>query len=246
LKKRRKVKEEKGGGGQEEGERRDEHDDDETRALQNEATAGVHEEDAVVNGGNGDGGVIRFPSILHSLLTRGRGVTGGERADHDGSAIASAVEWLPHGRGFRVLRWDELCRGVLPVEFPALCRQLRDGTTRTTAVDRIEENGGEDVTAAVAPKGNQNDCMEDGVDYSQREIKRDGCSDDEWIDSFLWNVRAWGFQEVTAGVDRGSFRHEVRDSTDFSLFSSPLILLMNSCSPSISFSKEIRRNFARR
>lgn len=209
------------GGGEEGGERREDHDEDEPRAMGEEKTAGAHEDGAVVYGDDGDaGGVVRFPTVLHSLLTGGRGVADGERAadrdDNDGGgrrgrAIASAVEWLPHGKGFRVLRWDELCRRVLPIEFPALCDPFGSGTTRTL-IDRDEEGGdGKDATtAAGAKKMNRNDGMGDGADRSPGEERRGGYSDEQWIDSFLWHVRAWGFQEVTAGIDKGSFRHEVR------------------------------------
>ncbi len=34
---------------------------------------------------------------------------------------------------------------------------------------------------------------------------------EEWlVEMFLWHIRAFGFVEVTSGMDRGSFCHEVR------------------------------------
>jgi hypothetical protein len=231
LKKRRKVKEEGEGEEGEERERREE-DEDHDHATRDDAMTPVEEDGAVVDsdraaddGGRGRGGVIHFPSVLHELLTRGERA-GDEAADDVAgtsgrkrtSGVASAMEWLPHGRGFRVLRWDEMCAGVLPVEFPALCEYAKDGMTRmrtrtrgatsttTRGGDRNDYGGGDEdaTTAAASEGGNPNDFT--------REKKGGVHSEDEWIDSFLWHVRAWGFQEVTTGVDRGSFRHEVRDS----------------------------------
>lgn len=233
LKKRRKVKEEEVEEG-EEGEERErrEEDEDHGHATRDDAMTPVEEDGAVVDsdraaddGGGGRGGVIHFPSVLQELLIRGERA-GDEAADDVAgtsgrkrkSGVASAMEWLPHGRGFRVLRWDELCAGVLPVEFPALCEYGKDGMTRmrtrtrgatrttTRAGDRNDYGGGDEdaTTAAASEGGNPNDFT--------REKKGGDHSEDEWIDSFLWHVRAWGFQEVTTGVDRGSFRHEVRDS----------------------------------
>ena len=225
------MKEEGEGEEGEERERREE-DEDHDHATRDDAMTPVEEDGAVVDsdraaddGGRGRGGVIHFPSVLHELLTRGERA-GDEAADDVAgtsgrkrtSGVASAMEWLPHGRGFRVLRWDEMCAGVLPVEFPALCEYAKDGMTRmrtrtrgatsttTRGGDRNDYGGGDEdaTTAAASEGGNPNDFT--------REKKGGVHSEDEWIDSFLWHVRAWGFQEVTTGVDRGSFRHEVRDS----------------------------------
>ncbi len=236
----REENDEGGWGGGENCERLKEQDEHEPHALTVDATAGVEKDDAVVVDGDGEGGgVVRFPITLHALLTRGGGVADGEAVDYDGGRDGRrdrALEWLPHGRGFRVLRWDELCAGVLPVEFPGLCKRLRDGTTITTrtTMDHDEGNGdGEDVTKEAADEGNQTDGMEDGVDDSLRQKKRGGYSDDEWIYSFLWHLRSWGFQEVSAGVDRGSFRHEVRfDEVLIFRFTLTLeSILTNLCSP---------------
>ena len=52
-----------------------------------------------------------FLSRLHALLTNYA-----EEKDRDG-VILKAMEWLPHGKGFRVLRWDVLSEKVLPRYF---------------------------------------------------------------------------------------------------------------------------------
>lgn len=49
-----------------------------------------------------------FPSLLHDALT-------------NSSHAGNVVEWLRNGRGWRVLRWDEMHRTVLPEHFPELC-----------------------------------------------------------------------------------------------------------------------------
>ena len=92
-----------------------------------------------------------FPSLLHDVLTNSR---------HAGNVL----EWLPTGRGWRVLRWDEMQRSVLPEYFPELCGD-RDGEEDSAAGD---------------------------------------------VNSFLWHVKAWGFQEVREfGPDMGSYKHNV-------------------------------------
>jgi hypothetical protein len=56
-----------------------------------------------------------FPKTIHQLLS------GNDITTEELFAVSSAMEWLPHGKGFRVLRWDDLSSKVLPVHFPDLC-----------------------------------------------------------------------------------------------------------------------------
>jgi len=52
--------------------------------------------------------VKNFPFILHHVLSK--------------SEFAGTVlEWLSHGKSWRVLRWDELSDSVIPTYFPELC-----------------------------------------------------------------------------------------------------------------------------
>lgn len=121
----------------------------------------------------------QFPSMLHGVLGRNEPV------------ITSSVEWLSHGRGFRVLRWDRLCTEVLPKEFSELC----DNLFPTNRQDKIERR-----------------FDSEGKPFDSREqMKSNEFSDDQWVEAFLWHIRAWGFQEVMTGKDRGSFRHEVSE-----------------------------------
>ena len=121
----------------------------------------------------------QFPGMLHKLLARAA-----EKDSADEAYVASALEWLPHGKGWRVLRWDALCSEVLPKEFDGLC----DGLFPKSA-----ERAGADA------EGRDDDAGKAAGEYT----------DEQWVDAFLWHVRAWGFEEVLAGRDRGSFRHEV-------------------------------------
>ena len=52
--------------------------------------------------------VSHFPSTLHKILTSSK-------------FLGTVLEWLPHGQAWRVLRWDELAKSVLPVFFPSMC-----------------------------------------------------------------------------------------------------------------------------
>ena len=57
-----------------------------------------------------------FPTLLHSLLT-------------DSEYAGKVVQWLPHGRAWRIVRWDALRRQVLPSLFPQLCEDDKSSTT---------------------------------------------------------------------------------------------------------------------
>eukprot|EP00978_Attheya_sp_CCMP212_P010697 scaffold26027_cov70-Attheya_sp.AAC.2 len=84
-----------------------------------------------------------FPILLHKVLS-------------ESQFAGSVLEWLPHGQSWRVLRWDEMHRTVLPMFFPHIMK----------------------------------------------------ANDKSIVDSFLWQVKAWGFQEVKdSGLDMGSYRH---------------------------------------
>ena len=145
--------------------------------------------------------VPHFPSLLHDVLTNSR---------HAGSVL----EWLPHGQGWRVLRWDEMARTVLPEHFPQFCTSgtvTATATSTTTgnpavveknevdgAASKSEHDGSEDTTskAKVTPKAEDTDATSTST-YAD-------------VNAFLAYVRAWGFQEVRdAGPDMGSYRHAV-------------------------------------
>lgn len=53
--------------------------------------------------------IFDFPSILHSSLAHG------------------ALQWLSHGRAWKIVRWDGLRREILPRYFPQLCHNDEDG-----------------------------------------------------------------------------------------------------------------------
>jgi hypothetical protein len=151
--------------------------------------------------------------------------------------IEEAMEWLPHGKGFRILRYEKLVQYVLPIAFPTLCDDSggsrNNGSTTRTTRTTMTDDGGRRKTAAVMKeeRGNNivvtmdgrghintittnNAAADDGGLVSnnkqQQQEQAKYYSDNVWVDSFLWHMKAWGFQEVTMGVDRGSFRHEVR------------------------------------
>lgn len=124
--------------------------------------------------------VDHFPSLLHKLLAKD-GKEGNSKSEVDDTIISSAMEWLPHGKGWRVLRWDTLCTEVLPKEFPKLCHDIYAKNAKDTKVD--------------------------GRDDIEKEAGE--FSDEQWVEAFVWQIKAWGFEEVNVGKDRGSFRHQV-------------------------------------
>mmetsp|Transcript_8931 Transcript_8931/g.11245 ORF Transcript_8931/g.11245 Transcript_8931/m.11245 type:complete len:534 (+) Transcript_8931:671-2272(+) len=71
----------------------------------NRETIEVEDEDED-NASAGD--ETQFPNVLHEVLTD---------SEHSGKVL----EWLSHGKSWRVLRWDEMCETVIPKYFPELC-----------------------------------------------------------------------------------------------------------------------------
>jgi hypothetical protein len=53
--------------------------------------------------------IADFPSVLHSALAHG------------------ALQWLSHGRAWKIVRWDGLRREIMPRYFPQLCHNDEDG-----------------------------------------------------------------------------------------------------------------------
>lgn len=169
-----------------------------------------------------------FPNILHRLLSSasvGNNKNDDDNDDDDNDRISLAMEWLPHGRGWRVLRWEELPLVVLPQLFPTTATAAAAATTTTTTMKRnkFSPNDATDnanhhhnhSTNGDNNNKNNNDTKginhhyDDDHDSSERRKK-------EWfIDIFLWHVRAFGFVEVTSGLDRGSFCHGVRKKERF-------------------------------
>jgi len=124
-----------------------------------------------------------FPIVLHKLLSK--------TSDRQGDAnnkISLAMEWLNHGKSFRILRYDILCTEVLPKKMPMLCSDRK----KMMMQDGI--------------------CKSESRDDEQTKVEEEGsnkCSDDEWVEAFSWFVKSYGFEEVMSGRDKGSFRHEV-------------------------------------
>lgn len=83
--------------------------------------------------------VIHFPVTLHSVL--------GLQESQD------VLQWLAHGKSFKVLHWEKLCNEVIPRHFPSM--------------GDVSANG------------------------------------------FLYQLKAWGFQEIAAGPDAGAFTHHL-------------------------------------
>jgi len=124
-----------------------------------------------------------FPNVLHKLLSK----TSYRQGDAN-NKISLAMEWLNHGKAFRILRYDILCTEVLPKEMPMLCSDRKK---------KMMQNG--------ICKSESRD------DETKREEVGSGqvYSDDEWVEAFSWFAKAYGFEEVMSGRDKGSFRHEV-------------------------------------
>mmetsp|Transcript_8635 Transcript_8635/g.18224 ORF Transcript_8635/g.18224 Transcript_8635/m.18224 type:complete len:845 (-) Transcript_8635:239-2773(-) len=123
--------------------------------------------------------VPHFPSLLHDVLTRS-------------SYAGTVLEWLPHGQGWRVLRWDEMARSVIPEHFPQFCasRGTSSGVNEGEMLASRDDEEGGDGKKAKAGGG--------------------ASTDDADVNAFLWHVKAWGFQEVRdVGPDMGSYRHSL-------------------------------------
>ena len=145
--------------------------------------------------------VPHFPSLLHDVLTNSR---------HAGSVL----EWLPHGQGWRVLRWDEMARTVLPEHFPQFCSSsaaTKEDTTSTSEKNKKEEDGGNGDNANTKTKAKQLRRKPPMLPLRPKaeETSSKGAGDGD-VNAFLSHVRAWGFQEVRdGGPDMGSYRHAV-------------------------------------
>ena len=127
----------------------------------------------------------QFPNVLHKLLSK--------TSDRQGDAnnkISLAMEWLDNGKAFRILRYDILCTEVLPKEMPMLCSDKKKMTMMQDGIYKSESRDDEQTKA-------------------EEEGSEQVYSDDEWVESFLWFVKSYGFEEVMSGRDKGSFRHEV-------------------------------------
>jgi len=69
-----------------------------------------------------------FPAILHEVLT-------------DSKFSRSVLEWLPNGKSWRVLRWDDLANKVIPAHFPDLASKEAEECKKekTATSDRINK-----------------------------------------------------------------------------------------------------------
>lgn len=143
-----------------------------------------------------------FPIILHELLTVKKTSSIPSSYSNEGAiaGVEEAMEWLPHGKGFRILRWEKFVQNILPCAFPTLCDCGWNDETITTAATTTT------IAVTMDERGNNNTIGTTNTsDYKESKY-----SDNLWVDSFLWHMKAWGFREVTIGIDRGSFCHEVR------------------------------------
>ena len=136
----------------------------------------------------------QFPNVLHKLLSKSVDSNNSKQVGDDNtstSKISLAMEWLNHGKAFRILRYDILCTEVLPKEMPMLCS------------DRKKKE--------KMMKMNDDICKSESRDDEQTKVEEGSnkYSDDEWVDAFSWFVKSYGFEEVMSGRDKGSFRHEV-------------------------------------
>ena len=125
----------------------------------------------------------QFPNVLHKLLSKTSVKQG------DDNNISLAMEWLNHGKAFRILRYDILCTEVLPKEMPMLCSDRKKKMMMQDGICKSESRDDEQTKVA--------------------EGSEQVYSDDEWIEAFSWFVKSYGFEEVMSGRDKGSFRHEV-------------------------------------
>lgn len=171
-----------------------------------------------------------FPIILHELLSmqhKDSSYISSSNSNEDGNKIVrveEAMEWLPHGKGFRILRYEKLVQNILPKAFPTLCdcgrndditRPMTNGGRKTAIMEEqqgesfvtMDERGNIDTSTTT---NNSDDLGLVHYVNKQQEQQSKYYSDNVWVDSFLWHMKAWGFQEITMGVDRGSFCHEVR------------------------------------
>ena len=81
-----------------------------------------------------------FPLVLHEVLSQ---------SCHAGTVL----DWLPHGQGWRVLRWDELARMVLPEYFPQFCSGPSGEGNITAFLDYVKAHGFREVREAGPDMG---------------------------------------------------------------------------------------------
>jgi len=62
---------------------------------------------------------LHFPSHLHLALSSAR-IRNSLSSTKNSGAV---VEWLPHGKSWRVLRWDAFAKDIVPFYFPYLCNE---------------------------------------------------------------------------------------------------------------------------
>jgi hypothetical protein len=68
--------------------------------------------------------VNNFPNVLHDVLTK---------SEYAGTVL----EWLSHGKSWRVLRWDELSDAVIPAYFPDLCVKSKTDDKTLSSPERM-------------------------------------------------------------------------------------------------------------
>lgn len=68
--------------------------------------------------------VKNFLSVLHDVLSK---------SEYAGTVL----EWLSHGKSWRVLRWDELSDAVIPAYFPDLCVKSKTGDKALSSTERM-------------------------------------------------------------------------------------------------------------
>jgi len=146
-------------------------------------------EDMMKDASNSNSNMSRqFPIVLHKLLSKSVDSSNSSKQGDANNKISLAMEWLNHGKAFRILRYDILCTEVLPKEMPMLCSDRKNVMNK----DGI--------------------CKSESRDDEQTKAEEEGSevySDDEWVEAFSWFVKSYGFEEVMSGRNKGSFRHEV-------------------------------------
>lgn len=78
--------------------------------------------------------IDNFPALLHSLLT---------------DSSVQVIQWLPHGKAWKIVRWEALRKEVLPRYFPTLPLSIDAFLWHVTAWGFEEITQGEDAGAYV-------------------------------------------------------------------------------------------------
>lgn len=100
----------------------DDHDSTVTSSQDERKSISIREE---VGGGNGSSAIVKdFPYVLHEVLTE---------SEYSGTVL----EWLSHGKSWRILRWDELSHSVIPAYFPELCAKSGCDDAQSFATERM-------------------------------------------------------------------------------------------------------------